>query len=85
MLAAPAMPSGISSRRVVVVSFLVDVLDVVTNLVVAILTGSAVRGRVDRHSDLDTILYLSRPHERETFEDLIRGESIPAFISGGAG
>jgi cation diffusion facilitator family transporter len=32
----------ISSRRVVVVSFLVDLLDVVTNLVVAILTGSAV-------------------------------------------
>ena len=36
------MPSPISSRRVVVVSFLVDVLDVVTNLVVAVLTGSAV-------------------------------------------
>ena len=36
------MPSPVSSRRVVVVSFLVDVLDVVTNLVVAILTGSAV-------------------------------------------
>ena len=36
------MPAPISSRRVVVVSFLVDVLDVVTNLVVALLTGSAV-------------------------------------------
>ncbi len=34
--------SGISARRVVVVSFLVDVLDVVTNLVVALITGSAV-------------------------------------------
>jgi cation diffusion facilitator family transporter len=34
--------SSISSRRVVVVSFLVDVLDVVTTLVVALLTGSAV-------------------------------------------
>lgn len=34
--------SPVSSRRVVVVSFLVDVLDVVTNLVVALLTGSAV-------------------------------------------
>ena len=29
-------------RRVVVVSFLVDLLDVVTNLVVAVITGSAV-------------------------------------------
>jgi len=36
------MPSRISSRRVVWVSFLVDVVDVLTNLVVAILTGSAV-------------------------------------------
>lgn len=36
------MPARISSRRVVWVSFLVDVLDVLTNLVVAILTGSAV-------------------------------------------
>jgi len=36
------MRSRISSRRVVLVSFLVDVLDVVTNLVVALLTGSAV-------------------------------------------
>ncbi|MGI9323838.1 MAG: cation diffusion facilitator family transporter, partial [Pseudomonadales bacterium] len=36
------MTTSISSRRVVVVSFLVDLLDVVTNLVVAILTGSAV-------------------------------------------
>lgn len=36
------MPARISSRRVVVVSFLVDLLDVVTNLVVALLTGSAV-------------------------------------------
>ncbi len=36
------MASSISSRRVVVVSFLVDVLDVVTNLIVALLTGSAV-------------------------------------------
>ena len=36
------MTTTISSRRVVVVSFLVDLLDVVTNLVVAILTGSAV-------------------------------------------
>ena len=31
-----------SPRRVVMVSFLVNVLDVVTNLVVALLTGSAV-------------------------------------------
>lgn len=36
------MSSPISSRRVVSVSFLVDVLDVVTNLVVMLLTGSAV-------------------------------------------
>jgi cation diffusion facilitator family transporter len=36
------MPSRVSSRRVVVVSFLVDLLDVVTNLIVALLTGSAV-------------------------------------------
>lgn len=36
------MAAPISSRRVVVVSFLVDVLDVVTNLIVALLTGSAV-------------------------------------------
>ncbi len=36
------MSSRISSRRVVVVSFVVDLLDVVTNLVVALLTGSAV-------------------------------------------
>ena len=36
------MPSPISSRRVVVVSFLVDLIDVGTNLVVALLTGSAV-------------------------------------------
>ncbi len=36
------MTTTISSRRVVVVSFLVDLLDVITNLVVAILTGSAV-------------------------------------------
>lgn len=36
------MTTSVSSRRVVVVSFLVDVLDVVTNLVVAIITGSAV-------------------------------------------
>ena len=36
------MPSSISSRRVLVVSFLVDILDVVTNLIVALLTGSAV-------------------------------------------
>ena len=36
------MASPISSRRVVVVSFLVDILDVVTNLVVSVLTGSAV-------------------------------------------
>jgi cation diffusion facilitator family transporter len=36
------MPASISSRRVVVISFLVDVLDVVTNLIVALLTGSAV-------------------------------------------
>ena len=32
----------ISARKVVMVSFLVDVLDVVTNLIVALLTGSAV-------------------------------------------
>ncbi len=36
------MRSAISARRVVTVSFLVDVLDVVTNLVVMLLTGSAV-------------------------------------------
>ena len=36
------MAPSISSRRVLVVSFLVDLLDVVTNLVVAWLTGSAV-------------------------------------------
>jgi cation diffusion facilitator family transporter len=36
------MPPAISSRRVVLFSFGVDVLDVVTNLVVAVLTGSAV-------------------------------------------
>lgn len=35
-------PKPISTGRVVVVSFLVDLLDVVTNLVVALLTGSAV-------------------------------------------
>jgi cation diffusion facilitator family transporter len=37
-----AMASSISSRRVLLVSFLVDVFDVVSNLVVALLTGSAV-------------------------------------------
>jgi cation diffusion facilitator family transporter len=36
------MRSGISSRRVVWVSFLVDIIDVLTNLVVMLLTGSAV-------------------------------------------
>ena len=36
------MSSPISSRRVLLVSFLVDVFDVVSNLVVALLTGSAV-------------------------------------------
>jgi len=36
------MSARISARRVVSVSFLVDVLDVVTNLVVMLLTGSAV-------------------------------------------
>jgi len=36
------MGTSISTRRVVVVSFLVDVFDVVSNLVVAVLTGSAV-------------------------------------------
>ena len=36
------MPSRISARRVVSVSFLVNLLDVVTNLVVMLLTGSAV-------------------------------------------
>ena len=36
------MPAKISARRVVAVSFLVDLLDVVTNLVAAWLTGSAV-------------------------------------------
>lgn len=36
------MSSSISSRRVLLVSFLVDVFDVVSNLVVAVLTGSAV-------------------------------------------
>lgn len=39
LLAMAAIPS---SRRVLVVSFLVDVFDVVSNLVVALLTGSAV-------------------------------------------
>jgi len=36
------MGKSISTRRVVVISFLVDVFDVVSNLVVAVLTGSAV-------------------------------------------
>jgi cation diffusion facilitator family transporter len=36
------MSSPVSSRRVLLVSFLVDVFDVVSNLVVALLTGSAV-------------------------------------------
>lgn len=36
------MASSITSRRVLVVSFWVDVLDVVTNLTVALLTGCAV-------------------------------------------
>jgi cation diffusion facilitator family transporter len=36
------MSPSISSRRVLLVSFLVDVFDVVSNLVVAVLTGSAV-------------------------------------------
>jgi len=36
------MPTAISSRRVVLFSFGVNVLDVVTNLIVAVLTGSAV-------------------------------------------
>ena len=36
------MGVAISSRRVVVVSLVVDVIDVVTNLVVALFTGSAV-------------------------------------------
>ncbi len=36
------MTKTISARKVVVVSFLVDVLDVVTNLIVALITGSAV-------------------------------------------
>ena len=36
------MASSISSRRVLLVSFLVNVFDVVSNLVVALLTGSAV-------------------------------------------
>lgn len=36
------MARDISARKVVMVSFLVDLLDVVTNLIVAILTGSAV-------------------------------------------
>jgi cation diffusion facilitator family transporter len=36
------MSSRISARKVVSVSFLVDVLDVVTNLIVMLLTGSAV-------------------------------------------
>ena len=41
MTAAPSRPVP-SRRRVVVVSFLVDLFDVVTNLVVALITGSAV-------------------------------------------
>jgi len=36
------MPSPISARRVVSTSLFVDLLDVVTNLVVMLLTGSAV-------------------------------------------
>jgi len=36
------MASSISSRRVLTVSFVVDVFDVISNLVVAVLTGSAV-------------------------------------------
>ncbi len=36
------MSSPVSSRRVLLVSFLVDVFDVVSNLVVALITGSAV-------------------------------------------
>ncbi len=36
------MNESISARKVVIVSFLVDILDVVTNLVVALFTGSAV-------------------------------------------
>jgi len=36
------MPSHISARRVLRVSFAVDLIDVVTNLVVSLLTGSAV-------------------------------------------
>jgi len=36
------MRAPISSRRVLLVSFIVDVFDVVSNLVVALLTGSAV-------------------------------------------
>ena len=36
------MARKITARKVVVVSFLVDLLDVITNLVVALLTGSAV-------------------------------------------
>lgn len=36
------MTSRLSSRRVLLVSFIVDVFDVVSNLVVALLTGSAV-------------------------------------------
>ena len=36
------MKATVSSRRVLLVSFLVDVFDVVSNLVVALLTGSAV-------------------------------------------
>lgn len=36
------MSAPLSSRRVLVVSFVVDVFDVVSNLVVAVLTGSAV-------------------------------------------
>ena len=36
------MARKISARRVVMVSFLVDLLDVITNLIVAVLTGSAV-------------------------------------------
>lgn len=36
------MSKNISAQKVVVVSFLVDLLDVVTNLIVALITGSAV-------------------------------------------
>ncbi len=40
---AMSMATSFSSRRILLVSFLVDILDVLTNLLVDFVTGSAVR------------------------------------------